>query len=239
MPLALALLPAEQGAQPLLVALAGGVAMGVAAAALRQFAALAPAPGRRWASAAAEELCLPGGAVVHHRALPGGAVVAVVLCEPGENAYEGKEALADLELVAVALSKGGEVTEAVLTRRYGDAYLAIEGLALGDVCARDRLLAGLASQKDMHHVTRDIRLAKLPEACRIMRHSAALQAQKEAAAIFGGKRLRAPAGAEAQGTVAELRAAFAAEAVREGWGLREILPAPPTRPSRGGGRGRV
>ena len=126
--------------------------------------------------------------------------------------------LLPMQLVALALSKGSEVTEAVLTRRYGDAYLAIEGLALGDVRARDRLLAGLASQKDVHHVTRDMRLAKLPEACRITRQSAALHAQREVAAIFGGKRLRAPAGAEAQGTVAELRAAFAAEAVREGWG---------------------
>ena len=46
--------------------------------------------------------------------------------------------------VAAAVSKGGEVTESVLARRYSDAFLAIEGLALGDVCARDSLVAGLA-----------------------------------------------------------------------------------------------
>jgi len=99
MPTAFALLAAA-GGQPLVVAPADGVALGSATAALRQFAALAlQPPGARRAGGAGEELCLPSGAVVHHRTLAGGAVVAAVLCEPGENPYEGKEALADLDMV--------------------------------------------------------------------------------------------------------------------------------------------
>jgi len=43
-----------------------------------------------------------------------------------------------------AISKGGDITESVLARRYCDAYLAIEGLVLGDLQARENLLNGLA-----------------------------------------------------------------------------------------------
>ena len=43
-----------------------------------------------------------------------------------------------------AISKGGDITESVLARRYCDAYIAIEGLVLGDLQARENLLNGLA-----------------------------------------------------------------------------------------------
>jgi len=46
--------------------------------------------------------------------------------------------------VALAISKGADVTEKLLARRYCDAYIAVEGLALGDTLARDSILNGIA-----------------------------------------------------------------------------------------------
>jgi len=43
-----------------------------------------------------------------------------------------------------AVSKGGDLTDSVLARRYCDAYMAVEGVALGDARARDSILNGLA-----------------------------------------------------------------------------------------------
>jgi len=99
MPFALALLSIEKGGQPLLVVPTEGIALGSATAALKEFAALADFDAA-WRGD--EELCLPVGAViVHYKVLPGDAVMATVLCEPWENPYAGKEALADLEMVAL------------------------------------------------------------------------------------------------------------------------------------------
>lgn len=46
--------------------------------------------------------------------------------------------------VALAVSKGADVTEMLLARRYCDAYIAVEGLALGDSSAKESILNGLA-----------------------------------------------------------------------------------------------
>jgi hypothetical protein len=140
MPLAFALLSVEQG-QQLLVVPADGISLGSVRVVLQQFVSLAVFDaGRR----SEEELCMPTGEVVHYKVLPGDAVVGAVVCEAWENPYEGKDSLADLEMVASAVSKGGELTDTVLARRYCDAFIAIEGLTLGDTRARESILNGLA-----------------------------------------------------------------------------------------------
>lgn len=52
--------------------------------------------------------------------------------------------------VALAVSKGADVTEMLLARRYCDAYIAVEALALGDLSAKDSILNGLASGTISH-----------------------------------------------------------------------------------------
>ena len=68
-------------------------------------------------------------------------------------------------------------------------------------------------------LTAEARFAQLPTISWLKRKSSAVRMQKETDAIWGARRLRAPAGAAEQPTVSELRALFLAECVRKGWGV--------------------
>uniref|UniRef100_A0A7S4ULB4 Muniscin C-terminal domain-containing protein n=1 Tax=Guillardia theta TaxID=55529 RepID=A0A7S4ULB4_GUITH len=77
--------------------------------------------------------------------LAGEVVMAVVVCGREENPFHGRESLRRLELVMIAIAKGGELTSSFLNRRYLDVFLALQSLSLESIRSYSTILRGMTS----------------------------------------------------------------------------------------------